>query len=176
MRFTGSVKALLVSIQASIEDRVSATVATRPDWPCRAGCDHCCRHLAAIPEVTEPEWNLLSAGLLALPAGIQEGVIQRMQAIETSSYPFTCPLLDSSSGQCLVYQERPLACRIYGFYVERGEGLYCGQIHSLAESGQLQDVVWGNQVSVDEKSAPLGRKRSILEWFMRDETPILTND
>lgn len=115
--------------------------------------------------MTAPEWALISAGREALPEVVQQGITQRMRALEDAIYPFTCPLLDTLSGRCLVYEHRPLACRTYGFYVEHGLGLYCEQIRVLADAGRLDDVVWGNQVTVDDKSAGLGAKRSFIEWL-----------
>jgi uncharacterized protein len=159
------VKELLVSIQDAIQTRVSATTAARPDWPCRAGCDHCCRHLASVPEFTGAEWDLLSEGIAALATDVSQSIQERMRALKSASYPFTCPLLDLSSGRCLTYAHRPLACRTYGFYVDRDEGLYCGQIRSLADAGLLDEIVWGSQAGVEAKTAPLGAKRSLLEWL-----------
>jgi Fe-S-cluster containining protein len=161
------VTALLVSIQHAIDARVSATVEMRPDWPCRAGCDHCCRHLARIPELTEPEWALLAAGIRALHTPVQRIIAERIQALDSESYPFTCPLLDAASGRCLTYEQRPIACRTYGFYVDRREGLYCDQIRTLADSGQLEGVIWGSQAGVEERSAALGATRSLVDWFKR---------
>lgn len=158
-------KELLVSIQDAIQTRVSAITEARSDWPCRAGCDHCCRHLAAVPEITHAEWDLLSEGISALTPDIQQGIQERTRALNVASHPFTCPLLDLSSGRCLTYAHRPLACRTYGFYVERGEGLYCDQIRSLADGGLLDDIVWGSQAGVEERTAPLGPKRSLVDWL-----------
>jgi uncharacterized protein len=147
---------------------VSASLATYPEWPCRAGCDHCCRHLAAVPIVTEAEWTVLSSAIGELPEPIQNAVNRRIRALDDASYPFTCPILDTASGRCLVYEERPLACRVYGFYVDRADGLYCQKIRSLADAGQLDDVTWGSQAGIDQKSAALGIRRSLAEWLRLD--------
>jgi Fe-S-cluster containining protein len=163
-------KALLVSIEQTIDTRVAATLSTHHDWPCRPGCDRCCRHLAAIPEITKPEWQRLWAATDELPESARAEVVQRMRGLRSATYPFTCPLLDPLSGRCLTYQQRPLACRTYGFYIERGVGLYCDRIGSAVESGDLNDVVWGNQAGVDEKSAGLGARRSLVDWFTLDSS------
>ncbi len=42
------------------------------------------------------------------------------------------------------YAQRPVACRTYGFYVQRELGLYCGDIEARVAGGELADVVWGN--------------------------------
>jgi Fe-S-cluster containining protein len=44
----------------------------------------------------------------------------------------------------MVYTQRPVACRTYGFYVQRKLGLYCRDIESREAEGALVDVVWGN--------------------------------
>ena len=60
-----------------------------------------------------------------------------------------------------------MACRTYGFYVQRNLGLYCGEIESRVVEGKLADVIWGNQDAVDRELAGLGEKRSLVEWFAR---------
>jgi uncharacterized protein len=86
------------------------------------------------------------------------------------SYPYTCPLLDADSGLCLTYEQRPIACRTYGFYVDRGDGLYCDQIRTLVDTGELDNIVWGSNAAVEERSARLGARRSLVEWFTRLES------
>ena len=158
-------KELLVSIQDAIQTRVSAITEARSDWPCRAGCDHCCRHLAAVPKITRAEWDLLSEGISALPPDIRQGVYERTRALTGASYPFTCPLLDLSSGRCLTYAHRPLACRTYGFYVEQAKACTAIRFAPLADAGLLDDIVWGSQAGVEERTAPLGSKRSLVDWL-----------
>ena len=85
-----------------------------------------------------------------------------------NSAPVVCPLLDEASGACPVYAERPIACRTYGFYVQRGIGLYCQEIKSGVDRGELGDVVWGNQDAVDRSLADSGETRALDEWFARD--------
>jgi Fe-S-cluster containining protein len=64
-----------------------------------------------------------------------------------------------------VYEHRPVACRTYGFYVERDQGLYCGQIRERVDAGELADVVWGNQELVDRQLDSLGPRLGLREWF-----------
>lgn len=155
----------LVTIQQTIDRRVSAILADRGDWPCRKGCDDCCRHLAAIPDITEPEWERLRAALELLSVVQRNEVIRRISALREASGPYTCPFLDLSTGWCQAYEHRPIACRTYGFYIERGQGLYCGRIESIVDRGECSDVVWGNQATIDHETLPLGPKRSLIEWF-----------
>jgi Fe-S-cluster containining protein len=83
------------------------------------------------------------------------------------SRPVICPLLDISTGTCPVYTQRPVACRTYGFYVQRDHGLYCHDIESRVANGALVDVVWGNHDAIDHRLAGLGEIRALTDWFER---------
>ena len=157
----------LATLHADVDARVSAIRSATPDWPCAKGCAHCCQQLAALPQLTQAEWTLLQEGLRALPAS-QLAVIQaRLSALgATPPRPVTCPLLDPASGACPVYLHRPVACRTYGFYVEREKGLICARIEADIATGRLGDVVWGNQTAIARQQAGHGELRSLAEWFV----------
>ena len=156
----------LIQLHLAIDQRVSAIRETHPDWLCGKGCDHCCRRLAEIPPLSAAEWALLRDGLALLPAAHLAAIKQRMAALATQqSRPVTCPLLDQETGACPVYAQRPVACRTYGFYVQRDKGLYCHDIEALVSAGQLDDVLWGNQDGVDQHLHGQGETRSLVEWF-----------
>jgi len=159
----------LVTIQQTIHRRVSAILGKRGDWLCRKGCDECCRHLAAIPEITRSEWELLRSGLQALPSETRQAIQSRVEDLRQSSRPFLCPFLDLSDGACSVYESRPVACRTYGFYVDRDTGLYCGSIQDRVEKGEYQDVIWGNDQSIQSSLSALGATRSLLDWMEEDQ-------
>lgn len=84
---------------------------------------------------------------------------------DTPARPVVCPLLDQTTGACPVYAQRPVACRTYGFYVQRDLGLYCHDIESRVAEGTLADVVWGNHDAIDRQLAGFGESRSLREWF-----------
>jgi Fe-S-cluster containining protein len=152
-------------LHGEIGARVSATMAAQPDFPCRKGCDYCCRHLASLTLLTAPEWELLREGIDQLAPAVRAEAATRLAALGNQpARPVICPLLDPSSGACLVYAQRPVACRTYGFYVERDKGLYCGDILARVESGALGHVIWGNQASVEHRLAALGPSRPLQEW------------
>lgn len=116
--------------------------------------------------LTPAEWDGLRAGLAAMPATQRAALRQAVAALGASpARPVTCPLLDQVSGACLVYAQRPVACRTYGFYVDREGGLYCGDIETQADGGQLADVVWGNHEAVERRLAELGDARPLTDWF-----------
>ena len=162
-------KFLLAELLADIDARVNAIRAGHPDWLCAKGCDGCCRRLAAVPRLTAAEWALLRDALAALAAPRLDEIRRNMAALAEAqrSFPVVCPLLDPESGACPVYAARPVACRTYGFYVQRELGLYCREIESRVAGGALADVVWGNHDAIDQRLAGLGEVRALDEWFLR---------
>ena len=156
----------LQQLHLDIDRRVGNIRENRPDWLCGKGCDHCCRRLAEVPQLTAAEWALLQEGLAALTADHLQEISQKISALaDQPSRPIVCPLLDQTNGACPVYLQRPVACRSYGFYVQRDLGLYCHDIESLVAEGKLADVVWGNHDAIDQRLTGLGESRPLNEWF-----------
>lgn len=156
----------LFQLHADIDERVKDIRQDRPDWLCGKGCDGCCRQLADVPRLTRAEWTLLREGLKVLsPERLREIGRDLETLAGRSSRPVVCPLLDRSSGACPIYAQRPVACRTYGFYMQRALGLYCKDIESRVNDGSLAEVVWGNQDAVDRRLAGLGEVRPLTEWF-----------
>jgi len=154
----------LLRLHGDIDARVAAIREDRPDWLCGKGCDGCCRRLAAIPQLTAAEGDILRAGLMALaPEHLQE--IRNAVAALADQRPVVCPLLELATGACRVYAQRPVACRTYGFYVQRDRGLHCQDIADRVADGTLADVVWGNHDAVDRRLADLGASRALDAWF-----------
>jgi len=154
----------LAQLHVDIDMRVQNIIEDRSDWPCTKGCDSCCRRLATVPQLTLTEWNLLQEGLESLaPEQLQQ--ISESMATTTQSYPVVCPLLDLSSGACTVYAQRPVACRTYGFYVQRDKGLYCNDIETRVDDGAWVDVVWGNHDAIDQRLTGFGESRALTDWF-----------
>jgi hypothetical protein len=60
-----------------------------------------------------------------------------------------------------------VACRTYGFYVQRDKGLYCQEIEARVADGFMSDVVWGNHEAIEHRLASLGETRALTEWFKR---------
>lgn len=157
----------LPQIHADIDERVQLIRDDHPDWLCGLGCDGCCHRLAEIPLLTKTEWDWLWEGLAALPQEQFRKIGQNIVALAgQSSRPIVCPLLDRLVGACRVYAHRPVACRTYGFYVQRDKGLYCKDIESRVAGGDWAEVVWGNQDAIDRRLCGLGDTRELTEWFM----------
>ncbi len=153
-------------LHADIEERVTAIRDDHPDWLCRQGCDGCCRRLAEVPRLSAEEWDLLRKGLAALPSERLQEIGQEIAALAAQpSRPIVCPMLDRAMGACLVYAQRPVACRTYGFYVQRDLGLYCKDIESRVAGGEWAEVVWGNHDAIDRRLCGLGDARELTEWF-----------
>lgn len=156
----------LTELHDDIDERVSAIRLGNPDWLCRMGCDGCCHRLAQIPELTPAEWTLFREGFASLSDEKQQEIRQNVATLSSQSpRSIVCPMLDKTAGACLIYAYRPVACRTYGFYVERDKGLYCHDIELRVEQGELNNVVWGNHDSVNRHLDKLGDKRNLVEWF-----------
>ncbi|MFI3138355.1 MAG: YkgJ family cysteine cluster protein [Methylococcaceae bacterium] len=157
----------LAQLHADIDARIQAIRDSHSDWLCGLGCDNCCRRLAEIPLLTAAEWDWLRQGLAALPSEQLQEIDQNIAALlEHSSRPIVCPLLDRSARACRVYAHRPVACRTYGFYVQRDLGLYCNDIEARVAGGAWAEAVWGNQDVIDRRLCGLGDSRELTEWFV----------
>lgn len=162
----------LTQLHDDIDNRVKAIRDERLDWLCCKGCASCCRQLADIPRLTATEWALLRTGLAALPPEQLARIAGDIAALAAqASRPVVCPMLDQASSACLVYAQRPVACRSYGFYVQRELGLYCGDIEARVADGELADVVWGNHDVIDRQLGGLGESRALTEWFAQWHAP-----
>lgn len=157
----------LQQLHADIDARVNTIRMNKPEWLCRQGCSGCCHRLADIPRLTRAEWLLLAEGLAWLPETIEQSIRQAVTDLANqSSRPIVCPMLDRANGSCRVYHQRPVACRTYGFYVQRDKRLYCQDIEAQVDGGRLDDVVWGNHDVVDRQLQAMGEVRMLTEWLL----------
>lgn len=165
----------LHALYREIDARNRAVASTRADWPCRRGCDACCRFLAGPPVFTRLEWEELWRGFVALEPETRAEIRARVKALDEAvrATPppehISCPMLELQTGACRVYAHRPGLCRTYGFYAGRDAGNWCAQIEREIVPA-AQDVMWGNQDAVDAELARLGGEPiDIAAWF--DEHP-----
>lgn len=156
----------LTQLHEDIDARVNVIRENHATWQCKIGCDGCCHRLAEIPQLTSSEWNLLRDGLTNLSPEILNEITQTVAELSTQSSHFVvCPMLDKSQGICRVYEYRPVACRTYGYYVQHDKGLYCSAILEQVNNGELDEVVWGNQNTIDRQLNHLGDSKTLTEWF-----------
>jgi Fe-S-cluster containining protein len=140
---------LLAALDARIDERVAAFRAARPEWPCRRGCDACCRSLARPLELTAAEWQRVNAAVAALAPAARADVEARLSALRArvargDEGPLVCPYLDEAQGACRIYEARPLACRTYGFYVARDGPETCSIIDRVLSEQGAAGAIWGN--------------------------------
>lgn len=159
-------RATLEDLYRRVDARAGAISGSHDWWPCRKGCDHCCRHLAAPLTVSEWELTFLWEAYQALAPEVRAEIRARVAALEGTGRPYTCPFLDRASGGCRVYAHRPLACRTYGFYVSRDLGAWCHFIQALLERHGEGDIIWGNHDAMESTLERLsGPPLSVLQWF-----------
>lgn len=162
----------LIQLHIDIDARVNAIRDSNTDWQCKMGCDGCCHRLAEIPQLTTTEWDLLRDGLSDLPPETFQEISLAVAALTNRIERLVvCPMLDKSLGACRVYAHRPIACRTYGYYVQHDKGLYCQDILEQVNSGALDEVVWGNQNSIDRQLKALGESKALTEWFAEWKRP-----
>lgn len=154
-------------IYTDIAQRVRAITAARPGWPCHKGCDGCCRQLARPPEMTADEWQGVYQGFVQLSPTTQQEVTRRIRALaDWQDGSVTCPFLDTTHGTCMIYDYRPAACRMYGFYVSRTDHWWCADIQALYEAGACEGVILGNQGAIERAlHQQCGEVQSLVEWF-----------
>ena len=149
-----SVSIELRVLDEEIDERVAAIRDGR-DWPCQRGCDHCCRSLNRPPQLSEAEWRRIDEIL-----GDEQHAEARRRALNESDR--VCPFLNQARGGCSIYAVRPIARRTYGYYVERGRGLWCGDIERAVEDGLGDGVVFGNHDGITSR---FGTARPLAAWL-----------
>ncbi len=160
----------LFLIHEQVRHRTQAIAAAHGDWPCQKGCDDCCRRLASTPRLTAEEWRQVNAALNELPPAILASVKERIAALPGALRPITCPMLDLASGSCLIYGARPVACRTYGFYVDRDGVLGCSRIEQVSQV--CDSVMWGNHEGVESRLRSLGPAHELTFWLFSKDSNI----
>jgi len=105
----------------------------------------------------------MESAISALSADLASAARQRIRASAGCKRPVVCPLLDTETDACLIYDARPVACRAYGFYAERDKVLGCSQIETHAR--ETPDVIWGNHAALDMEMQELGATALLSQWL-----------
>lgn len=125
--------------------------------PCGPGCADCCKASnAETPFVSLPmnrlEADLLWQALIVLPLSTRMSLVGR----ERDNYSAACMLL-SPDGLCIVYEARPMWCRIFGL-----PGVVNCDRASVTQQGvwaeQWKEAVnetWRKLRSIDDNFVPL---------------------
>ena len=152
-------------LHQQIQTRATQITTDHHDWPCRKGCSDCCRNLASVPLLTRAEWQLADNAIQSLPAQTANQIYERIKDASRASRPVVCPMLDTEAGTCLIYDARPIACRAYGFYLEREKVLGCNRIESIAQQEEC-GVIWGNHLALEDTLHSLaGPSVELHQWL-----------
>lgn len=140
---------------------------------CQAGCDDCCRRPFAI---TAADARRLQAGLRELDDETRAEIRQRAAEVREAialDFPgdwasgaltdrpewrewffarhagLACPVLDLETGECRLYEHRPVACRLAGPLIQIGDGITdpCGLCFSGASAGEIESTKIALQAS-----------------------------
>lgn len=100
------------------DEAVTAQKAARPpDLPlaCTAGCSACCHvHVGVTPIEAVVIWRVVGAyDELRARIGEQAALIRGTTDARRWTLRAACPLLDTTTGQCGIYQIRPFGCRAW---------------------------------------------------------------
>lgn len=163
-------------LYAAVDARCAKLRVLAPSWPCRAGCSACCEQLSELPRITRIEWELLREHIVSLDSELRHQIarsIEQCPTQNTLSGKVKCPLLDTATRCCLVYEGRPAACRSYGFYRDRSHDLWCHEVEQFVATLDPHGLVCGNQASLERDLVRISAEepRSILEWYRLDERP-----
>lgn len=90
----------------------------RLETNCESCMNKCCSHPNDWVYLTSEERSRLRDA-----SGIPEKEFMAERQDSNSGYVFhtlnqPCPFLDAQTGNCTVYESRPLACRLFPFYVD----------------------------------------------------------
>jgi Fe-S-cluster containining protein len=121
-----------------VDQMVERVRAAYPGAVCKRGCSGCCDSATAVFDVTQTEWTLIKNHMATHWNASQHARFRERFAQEHSprltTYRFLqavwhfepvadrvwarknyrCPFLEE--GACSIYEARPLACRMYGFF------------------------------------------------------------
>ena len=99
-----------------LETEIQSFTARIDQSPCN-GCDHCGTRCTAGIQVLHSEYEAVRAELARLPADEVQRVMgqEKQVPIPGADENYTaCEFRDVERGRCLVYEARPMICRLFG--------------------------------------------------------------
>jgi Fe-S-cluster containining protein len=168
-------RALWQGLEEIFREVDAAFLETKRQFPkevrCKPGCVDCCY---ALFDLSLAEAFLLHREFRQRPRKVRREVLRRLEKYEKewqkkapevitpfvlSTVKIRCPLLDNNK-RCVLYEVRPVTCRLYGIPVAiEGETFVCG--HSGFEPGRKYPTVLFHKVqerlsALSEKIVPQG--------------------
>ncbi len=123
--------AALAELYERIERLTSPVYARYDWWPCEINCsDSCCHRSAFLVSATE--FVFITESMLEMTRDERRAIFARAHSELSrfhqrvgygawkdlcslhNQHELTCPLFDQAGGKCMIYEARPLVCRIYG--------------------------------------------------------------
>lgn len=159
VRIEAADRRLLEEIASAMADAVS-----RGGVACRRGCIECCR---GPFEITMLDALRLEAGLHELSqtdAARAQSVMARAEECvsgDAGSEDRLCPVLDPETGECDLYEARPVTCRLFGPATRTIEGGVAAC--ELCYQGVDESAVADRAVEVDAE----GQELALLEELER---------
>lgn len=140
-------------------------------WPCKAGCNGCCLAWVLISEAEGRQLQKLNTKSIRnrARAAIKKarGFYGQLPISELTKKMIgktePCPAL--ANGLCVLYENRPMACRLYGFSEQDKELLACEKVRlAINENGGAGCIDWMEWHKQFE-SALTGKYRPIVAWL-----------
>ena len=124
--------------------------------------------------------NPLAVGAYDLSCHYMEHKVQQAEAMKAAKARIRCPLLDSND-QCVLYDYRPITCRLYGIPTAiGGKGHVCGQSNFAAGASyptvhldKIQERL--DRLSVEIRDRVQSRFKELHEVFVPVSMALLTN-
>jgi len=114
---------------------------------------------------TAAEWQVVSRAFYQL-SPITQHEVGSVYGLWQTGRTGLLPVRSSmrTHGTCLVYDYRPAACRMYGFYVSRTDHWWCADLQALVRSRALvMALSWAIMGLLSSRLQQCGEIKSLLE-------------
>jgi Fe-S-cluster containining protein len=185
-------------LYVQLDRLVDAVKASYPNSLCKAGCSYCCDSDTAVFDTSDAEWARLETHMATrwtdaereafaarfeaehgdrLGAYRALGAIRHFEPVSDAYFakkPYRCPFL--VEGRCTVYEARPLACRMYGYFATRTRWYTPPTIYACSrQTAQFNEArresplhLPAADMVIAKSGRMMGRRRRILPlWIAR---------